>query len=344
MESTKTDAAGSASETTEDRFVGSRWPRHCLKIAAALVAIVVGGELVARFGLGIGDPPLWQDDPQLEYVMQPNQTGSQLKKAYRYNAYSMRSQDFGLHKSNPHEFRVMVFGDSVVNGGNQTDQSDLATEVLQAKLAHRMNRPVVVGNISCGSWGPPNLLAYARKFGLFDADVVVIVVSTHDAADVPTFQKVAGTKAYYPDRKPLCALQEAVTRYLPNLWRAQGDPAPPADTSVAVVEEVGAAMRELIAMAQASGARVVVVLHWERAEQTAGASGRGLAYLRDVSLAAGAIVRDDGGRMRQSLQSGDSPYRDNIHPNEAGHRVLAEIMADAIAPAADNAAPAVSRD
>src|SRR5881394_1856062 len=123
-------------------------PSGWKRVAFALAVLGAAGELVARYGVGLGDPPLSQADPQIEYLFKPNQDCRRLGRRVAYNQYSMRSDPFPVHKADPNEIRVMVVGDSVVNGGVLTDQSELATEVLKRKLAAKLNRPVVIGNIS----------------------------------------------------------------------------------------------------------------------------------------------------------------------------------------------------
>ena len=122
-----------------------------------------------------------------------------------------------------------MIGDSVINGGALTDDRELATRIAQERLAADLERPVWVGNVSAGSWGPGNQLAYLRKFGTFDADVAIVVLSTHDIADVPDFAPDLGPD--FPERPPMLALEEAVDRYLPRYvpWlarRAATAPAP----------------------------------------------------------------------------------------------------------------------
>ena len=65
----------------------------------------------------------------------------------------MRSAEFPKHKQDPRKLRILVLGDSIINGGTLTDQDDLATELLRRDLIERLGRPVVVGNI------------YRRKLG-----------------------------------------------------------------------------------------------------------------------------------------------------------------------------------
>jgi lysophospholipase L1-like esterase len=293
----------------------------------ACLVLLVGMELFARFGLGLGDPPLMMRDDQIEYLARPSMTYSRFGNRVSYNQWSMRSDGFLATKSDPNELRVLVLGDSVVNGGAQTDQADIATEIIRQELAAKLNRPVTVGNISAGSWGPPNLLAYVKKFGLFDADAVVIVLSSHDAADVPTFGPL-GVDA--PEHTPLLALQEVVQRYLPRYvpWlRAAGDEEPERSEFQLESdrEQSLAALRELIQLATESGARILVIQHAERSELSNGLES-GHAEIRTLLTSRSVDRIDLGPKFAASIAAGSEPYRDNIHPNEVGQRLLAEAI------------------
>ncbi len=299
-----------------------------------MIALLVVGELTARFVLGLGDPPLLMADPEIQYLYQPNQDCRRQGNRVKYNAYSMRSDDFPAKKTNPAELRVMVIGDSVVNGGNPTDQADLATTMLGPVLSAKLNRPVVVGNISAGSWGPPNQLAYVRRYGLFDADVVVIVASSHDAADVPGGEPLPG-----PTERPWSALAEGLARYgVVDLLRwSKGDSAaPPTDaappTTMMPAGDVARAigdLKSLIALARSSGARVIVVQYPDLAEARA-VPAEGFALIKSAAVDAGAIVYDAGPAMAAKLKSGPNPYRDTIHPNAEGQKIVAAELEKAI--------------
>ncbi|MCC6134828.1 MAG: hypothetical protein IT491_05555 [Gammaproteobacteria bacterium] len=191
----------------------------------ATVAILIGaGELFARYVLGLGDPPLSLAHDQIEYLFKPNQDVMRFGHRIIINAYGMRTENFPKAKP-AGEFRVMVFGDSVLNGGNLLDHSTLATTLLSKRLSDALERPVVVGNISAGSWGPGNWLAYAQEYGFFDADIVMLVISSHDYADNPTFAPL--NPLTHPQERPWSALWEGVTRYLPRyLPRISAAPPP----------------------------------------------------------------------------------------------------------------------
>src|SRR5260221_9591151 len=130
--------------------------RWLLRITLALVLSLIAGELFARYYLGLGDPALSQADPEIEYLFKPDQDCHPLGNHVKYNHYSMRSDNFPLHKTDPTELRVIVVGDSVVNGGSLTHQSKLAASLMHAKLSSDPTRPAVVSNISAGPSWPRN--------------------------------------------------------------------------------------------------------------------------------------------------------------------------------------------
>ena len=129
-----------------------RLPKMKFIVIGLLIALAFS-ELFCRFLLGLGDPPLYQADATMEYVLQPSKTYSRFHHRFSVNRYGMRSDDFPPQKSSSDEFRVMVVGDSIVYGGVRIDQSEIDTEILKRDLQQKLGRPVVVGNASAKSWG-----------------------------------------------------------------------------------------------------------------------------------------------------------------------------------------------
>jgi hypothetical protein len=312
----------------------SRLRRWSIRLLILLLLLFTGGELFARFYLGLGDPPLSQFDPTMEYRFKPDQNCKRFGNHIKYNHYSMRSDDFPLHKSQPNELRVMVIGDSIINGGALSDQSEIATSILQQKLAEDLKRPVIVGNISAGSWGPPNELAYLKQFGLFDADVLVIVLSSHDYADVPDFKPIVGVNLGWPEHKPILALWEGFERYLLPRLRHQSASdeayiAATAPPKQADIDWCTQSLHEMITLARASGARVIVAQHLEKTESMS-------ALLPGHDIIKSACLQDKitpiqfGPPFQAARDLGQQIYRDGIHPNAIGQRIIAATLLPAI--------------
>jgi lysophospholipase L1-like esterase len=290
---------------------------------------ILAGELFARYYLGLGDPPITVTHPTIEYLFAPNQHVRRFGNQIDINSYSMRAADFPRAKQNANELRILLLGDSIINGGALTDQDELATELLRRHLAEALDRPVVVGNISAGSWGPPNLLAYVKEFGTFDADFAVLVLSSHDAADLPTFEPL--DRNLIPQAKPAGALWEAVTRYLPRYLPggsgASEEPAPVVSNSNRTAGL--AATRALVETFRKAGAKVIVLLHQTRNELATRPEAEH-EMLRVVCGQAGAKVLELGTAFQESIDRGADPYRDGLHPNALGQRVIYEVLRQAV--------------
>jgi lysophospholipase L1-like esterase len=304
-----------------------RWLwRWCTRSVVALVTLLIVGELVARYALGLGDPPLSISHPTIEYMFKPSMTYHRFGNTVSYNAYSMRSPDFPSRKTDPNELRVMVMGDSVVNGGALTDQQSTVTSLLERALREELHRPVIVGNISAGSWGPPNLEAYANAYGWFDADVVVIVLSSHDYADAPTFEPIVGVSPDFPATRPRLAIQELVTRYLPRILPSE--PAKPAVVSPAAVETCTAALHRLLRQARGA-AKVVLLAQYPEKSELHGEFMTGHQVIADVAAAEGVPTLE----LREDLASAGSEsqlYLDGIHPTALAQSRMASSFNRAI--------------
>ncbi|MDB5329627.1 MAG: hypothetical protein JWP03_778 [Phycisphaerales bacterium] len=306
-----------------------RLRKFALRLAVVILALAIGGELFCRFYLGMGDPPLMMADPQMEYLFKPSRTYHRFGHRISYNAYSMRSDDFPLRKSDPDEFRVLVIGDSVVNGGARVDQSELVTSRLQQQLRQDLGCPVIVGNISAGSWGPPNELAYIKRFGLFSADVVVLVLNSDDYRDLPTFSPVVGVNPNFPDRAPPSALLEAITRgvhdYIPWLYPASPTDAPEPTATPDTVRQCLDAEREIFRMAR-DGNAAVFLMQYQAADEMGDTKEPGYAEIKAVGKECNVPIIETGPSFAAALAGGATLFRDPIHPNAAGHKIMADLL------------------
>jgi hypothetical protein len=180
-----------------------------LLISAILVAALVLTEIVLRSRFGFGNPLLYRADADIGYLLAPNQTVRRFGNRIAVNDYSMRSAPIAPRRS-AEALRILMIGDSIVNGGWWTDQKDIVSE----RVARQWKGTVEVLNASANSWGPRNELAYLKRFGLFDSQAVVLVINTDDLFATAPSSLVVGHDRNYPDRKPLLALTEVLNRYL----------------------------------------------------------------------------------------------------------------------------------
>lgn len=165
-----------------------------------------------RLKLGLGNPVLSQSDVEMGYRFQPNQNITRFGNKIIYNQYSQRSDLISLPKPK-NTLRILMVGDSVLNGGMLTDQAQTISERLEAKIKNT-GRNVEILNASAGSWGIGNQWGYLQKFGIFDSNLLILQIGTHDLTQPTSMGNRVGIDPNYPDRKPLFALQELYTRYL----------------------------------------------------------------------------------------------------------------------------------
>lgn len=273
--------------------------------------------------LGLGHPVLLVAHPTIEYLPKPNQKLERFFHRIEYNEFSMRGPSLPRVKTDPNELRVLVIGDSVVNCGATLDQADIATSLLEVSLPGRLGRPVRVMNISAGSWGPQNELAFLDEYGLFAADLAVVVVSTHDLDDVPIFSPLPRIDTVPPS----LAVVEAVERYVVPWWSSQGSadamPKP-------ALPNYGAlpALEALITRLCEANLRTRVLYHFTRPELTAERVPE-VDVVRTLAEGRGATFEALASAFQEATRAGREPYRskDPIHTSAEGQRLLAQAIA-----------------
>lgn len=293
--------------------------RSLVFLMFAIVTIVGIGEVVARYALGLGTPPLSIPHERIEYMFAPNQDVKRFGNRQLYNEYGMRNtpmDQWGTAR------RVLVFGDSVLNGGNLTDHRELATT-----LASAQSPETVFGNISAGSWGPDNILGWIETYGLLDAETAILVLSAHDAGDAPSYESLDPTT--HPTERPLLALSEGITRYAPKylpapLGRLIKPTAPEGKIATQHVGRNGIdVLPTLFDTFADTGVQACVVLHATRSEY----HDSDFAQLDEIAREAQArtvpVVRMYEVASDQSMED---LYRDDIHINYLGQSVLADAL------------------
>ena len=190
-----------------------------------LLAVVVGLALILEVGLrlfGFGNPLIYIAEPKIGYLLAPSQRTKRFGNRIEINQYSMRSQN--ITRLRPRAtLRVLLLGDSVANGAWWTDQQQTISAQIETQLKLMIDNRSIFGsdfehievlNASANSWGPRNQLAYLKRLGSFEAQMVVLLINTDDLfATAPTSVPV-GRDRNYPAHKPPLAIIEVWQRYL----------------------------------------------------------------------------------------------------------------------------------
>jgi len=285
-----------------------RWP-------IGIGALVLITEGVLRVGFGFCDAVLLRSDPHYEYIAQPSQDRHRFGRHIVYNSLSMRSEE-------PDSSAIIILGcgDSVINGGSLTDNDSLATTILSQRLTEAWGRKVQFLNIGTGSWGPDNCAAYLARTPLPEPEALVLVTSSHDAHDNMSFSGVVGTRKHFPDQQYTSAIVELVDRYvIPRFQKPENNH-----------EELGinkgdeafnSGFSSLARYAEQQHIPFLIYLHAERSEIKAGKYNRqGREIIQFAAQNNIPLIKDlDHGARSEEL-------RDNIHPDDAGQRRMAEIL------------------
>lgn len=301
---------------------------------------LVAAEIFLRVRYGLGNPPLYVADARTGYRLAPHQTLRRRGNRIAVNAYSMRGPAVTPHRA-AGTLRVLMVGDSIVNGGGWTDQSELLSVKLQTALDPLKPaefQQVEVLNASANSWGPRNELGYVLRFGTFEAQVVLLVLNTDDLFAVAPNSYDLGRNPQYPTRRPPLALWEAIAR------RRKYTPAPelqalhdqPGDRVGVNLE----AIRQLNQVVKTAGGQLAIAMTPLRRElQDDGphdyecvARQRLTAFIR----AEGIPYLDFLPRLQQTRY--ESLYYDHIHLSTEGNQWVGQTLAELVVEAWQNPA------
>ena len=285
-------------------------------------------EITAKYILGLGNPPLFIQHKSIEYEYVPNQNLKRFHRHIKINSMGMRSEEFSQNSSKK---RILVYGDSIVWGGTITDQKDLSTEVL-GKLLEENNYNYEVGNISAGSWGPGNWLAHVTERGIYGADIVILVISSHDWLDNPTYASIKNNISM-PTKRPNFASEELIKRYIfPKIKKSF----PPRNKShnnqintenKKGLEDLG----KFINLVREKGAEIVVVQFWDREEFKNNNPKEGTKFIKKVLRDNKVKTIDSIDGFRKCSKNSRDLFIDHIHPfRKLGQKCLGYILFEAL--------------
>ncbi len=186
-----------------------------LIVSAIIIGLLGILEIGLRLVVGFGNPLTYNADTEIGYLLKPNQSVTRLGNRIKINQYSMRYEPIEESRENT-TLRIFLVGDSVANGNWWTDQDETISAIIEKQLNEELgkDKTVEVLNASANSWGPRNEFAYLEKFGLFDSQIIVLLINTDDLFAKAPSSLVVGVDRNYPDKKPPFAIAEVISRYL----------------------------------------------------------------------------------------------------------------------------------
>jgi lysophospholipase L1-like esterase len=302
-----------------------------LQILLIIVAIVAGLTAIAEIGLrltqGLGNPPLYIADSEIGYLLAPRQKLRRFGNLLQINQYSMRHGEITLKKEGNIQ-RIFFLGDSVVNGSWWTDQANILSALLAQKLsASKSDRPVEVFNASTNSWGPRNELAYLKRYGLFDADILILVINTDDLWATEATSLVVGKSWSYPTQTPALALIELYQFYwaspqsIPELETLRAKKAQNLEANLAAIQAIKAIALE-------SEVKFILALTPLLKELQVGSTAEEAEARQRLQNLVNAekLKYFDFLQIWLNYPDPDSLYRDHIHPSPQGNIKIVEQL------------------
>lgn len=285
------------------------------RVAALCACLAIGGEIGVR-SLGFGQPPIVVADPEIEYFLKPNADYTRFGNRVSINRHAMRSADFG--KADSFDHTVFLLGDSVVYGDHFLDQSEtIATQMCQ-------NRPkTLCAAIAASSWGPPNLLAYYERFGPFAGDIAILVQSSHDRFDVPTFRQAA---IPYRLETPALAATDAFFAIWGRMKGVLQKSEQPQNQATGETIAKGA-LADLLALLKRDFSEVVLIHHATRSETLGAHSVTEASHFFQSIAATAGVTFLDGASLYRQVDAPAQLFEDHIHLSRSGAAFLAASFA-----------------
>ena len=298
---------------------------------AGCASLALVGEVASRKLLGLGTPPLHTSYKGMEYKLKPNQNIKRLGNKIIINDASMRTSINILSKPKSGKSRVLIFGDSVLWGGSQIDQEDIATSLLNKKLRGKYE----FFNVSAGSWGPGNWNEYIQENGIFNSDKVILLVSSHDLLDIPYTVETIPSH-YIPTTNPPSALWELVTHYVtPRIQNFAKKIAPKKRDQTTInktlaIHKGSRILNQTIDLIENKGVELSAVQFWSKKEVINELPSENHKIILDIFKERGVRTFQSFPYFKRCSENPSDLFVDGIHPfTKEGQKCLALVLKDA---------------
>lgn len=286
----------------------------------SILSILIFVEVFVRF-LGFGSFPLYDLDADMKYIPSANQHGAFLNRNdWFFNDRHMGNKTNWTPDTHPD---VLLVGNSVVMGGLPYKHEEKLGPLLQKDLGPRY----AVWSAAAGGWSNVNEIAYLEhnQDVVQNADVVVLEYMSSGLAMPSSWP------GYYvfPDQRPSSVAsyvfgKYVVPRIFGKLINDSGALPPTGEADPAQLRRFTALVASL------ASTRSLVIFMYPTKDELRNRVGwaAATAPIRETSCVDDrAICIDLAG---QGAWTPDLYRNDGVHPNVAGNKVLAAILAAAI--------------
>lgn len=164
--------------TSDRRSWPALWPKLLLLIVALLIPLCIL-EWGARL-LGFGQIVEFVPDDACGFLARPSQTAYVYGQRVRINSLGLRGPELVTPKPSGTS-RVVFVGDSITYGGGKIPEERLFCRAV-ATSAQQQGLQIEAVNLAIPAWSPQNWWRYIEKYGLHQADAVVLVLPECDLA------------------------------------------------------------------------------------------------------------------------------------------------------------------
>lgn len=301
---------------------------------ALLPLLLLGLFLIAatEVGLriyGLGKPLLYVEDPDVGYYPAPDQAARYPGRVVSTNRFGMRSPDIAMPKP-AGITRILLIGDSTL-AGTRVANHELYSSLLESQLNTAAGRKAFeVLNLGVNAWGPLHERAFLKKFGHFEADIVVICGPVANA-----FRPRYGLERlpFSPANRPPSSAIEHVAYELAWRFRERTlGPAPwgfPGPVQDRQIHEGSTTYGGIATDLHAQGVEVLMeMLPARHVTLGQGDDPEGAAIFQGVRTAmekAGATARLAGPIFKDAPNK-ESIYHDGVHFDVPGHQLYADYL------------------
>jgi hypothetical protein len=305
-----------------------------MKILLIALGVIVGSLLIIegslRLFFGLGQRPIYIADADIGYLLAPNQTIRRLGKSTIINQYSMRSRQ--IEVSPPaNTMRLFLLGDSIANGAWWTDQTETISALMTQQIEKISSQTVEVLNASANSWGPRNQLAYLKRFGSFNSQVIILLMNTDDFFSTNPTALGVGKDPNYPNKQPSSAIGEILEKFfnrpqpIPGMAEVLGEKGDRVGFNLDAIEK----MKAIATQNKSQFIIVLTPLKREVETEPKDYEKRARQRLQDW-VTANNVPFIDFLPIFEKQENTDDLYRDHIHLSPLGNQLVSQKISELI--------------